>query len=100
MITFYNSRHAQYRQIDKDTYYRHHQSAYCSGSQREPERSLVTYHERHEAENGRHHCQEDWNDLHIPCLGIGPQRREFREVPSYGIILVQDVDTCVHRNTA
>ena len=48
----YRPRHTQYRKINKDTYNRHHQSAYCSGSQREPERSLIAYHERHETEYG------------------------------------------------
>lgn len=70
----YCPRHAQYRQIDKDTDNRHHQSADGSGGQREPERGLLAYHERHETEDGRHHRQEDGNDLHVPCLGIGPQR--------------------------
>ena len=89
------------RQEDEDTHDGHDQPTDGTCCQREPEPFLAcAHHERNEAQDGRYHRQEYRDNLGIPCLDIGTHRLQAPIATAHGIVFVQDVDACVHRNTA
>ena len=59
------------RQIEENAYDRHGQSADGACRQREPERGLLAYQEGDEAQDSGDYGQEDGDDFHIPCFGVG-----------------------------
>lgn len=71
--------HIKYRQEGKDAYERHEQSADGAFCQWEPEGFTTgTYQEYDESLYGRYHCEEDGDDLGVPCLGLSPHSCEMR----------------------
>ena len=90
----------KHRQKEENTDNRHNQSANSTRSQREPESLLIRpHHKWNETQNGGNHCKKNRQYLCIPRLCIGTKHGKPGEATTNAIILIQNIDAGIYRNT-
>lgn len=91
----------KHRQEKENTNHRHDQSTDSACRQREPEGFFVrANHKGNKAKYGRNDRQKDRYNLRIPGLGISTKGRKTGESAANTVVLVQNIDTGIHRDAA